>query len=83
MLVVVTAEPAVVVVVAVAVILTAGLLVVVVVVALVVLATSASITLLFSLESHCGGNNILPTFFELIDVAYQRAIFPHNFRLLL
>lgn len=82
MLVVVTAEPAVVVVVAVAVILTADLLVVVLV-ALVVLATSASITLLFSLESHCGGNNILPTFFELIDVAYQRAIFPHNFRLLL
>lgn len=50
-----------------------------VVVVVLVFATSASITLLFSLlESHCG--NILPTFFELIGVAYQHVSFPHNFR---
>lgn len=65
--------------VAVAVELLALVVVAAVVVVVLVFATSASITLLFSLlESHCG--NILPTFFELIDVAYQHVSFPHNFR---
>lgn len=46
-----------------------------------VLATSASITLALSFESHRGGS-ILPTLFELIDSAYQQRppMLSHNFR---